>query len=65
MDSTRYKNEYKKKNYIRKEIVFRKDDWIEIEKILSDHKITLKNIIYGYVGKYIMLEGVKDEKSKN
>lgn len=62
MDSTKYKNEYKKKNYIRKEIVFRKDDWIEIEKILSNHNTTLKNIIYDYIGKLIMEKGNNNEK---
>lgn len=62
MDSTKYKNEYKKKNYIRKEIVFKKDDWIEIERIISENKTTLKNIIYSYIGKLIMEKGNSNEK---
>lgn len=62
MDSTKYKNEYKKNNYIRKEICFKKDDWIEIERILLDNKTTLKNIIYEYIGKLIMEKGNNNEK---
>lgn len=42
---TKYKNEYKKENYVRKELVFKKDEWKEIEKYLKDNNTTLKKII--------------------
>lgn len=45
MRSTTYKNNYKKEHYIRKEILFKKEEWIEINKFLENNNTTLKNII--------------------
>lgn len=45
MNNTQYKNKYKKEHYIRKEINFTKEQWIEIEKYLKENKSNLKKII--------------------
>lgn len=42
---TKYKNEYKKVNYIRKELVFKKDEWEKIEIYLNENNTSLKKII--------------------
>lgn len=42
---TKYKNEYKKLNYIRKELVFKKDEWQKIEIYLKENNTSLKKII--------------------
>lgn len=42
---TKYKNEYKKVNYIRKELVFKKDEWEKIEIYLKENNTSLKKII--------------------
>lgn len=49
----KYISEYNKKNYIRKEVKFRKEEYELVEKILNKNNLTLK--------KYIM-DKIKQEK---
>lgn len=49
----KYISEYNKKNYIRKEVKFRKEEYELVEKILNKNNLTLK--------KYIMNK-IKQEK---
>lgn len=41
----KYKNQYRKYNYVRKEMVFRQDEWQKIEDYLKKNNTTLKKII--------------------
>ena len=45
MDITEYKNRYKKEHYIRKEINFKPDEWLKLEKILKQTGKSLKILI--------------------
>ena len=45
MDLNKYKTKYKKEHYIRKELYFKPDEWLELEKILKQTGKSLKLLI--------------------
>lgn len=45
MNLIHYKNDYKKKHYVRKEICFKIDEWEKVYNYLLKNKTTLKEII--------------------
>lgn len=51
MNSTKYKNEYKKNHYVRKEIIFKKEEYEIVKKFIEKNNITLKEIIFSVINK--------------
>ena len=45
-DFMKYKNEYTKKHYVRKSIIFKKEEYPLIEEFLKKNNTTLKAIIF-------------------
>lgn len=50
-DQNKYKQGYNKEHYKRKELVFKKEEWNNIEKVLKDNDTSLKQIILDYVNR--------------
>ena len=49
MNSTKYKNQYKKEHYIRKELNFTKEQWLEIDKYLKNLDVSLKELVLKFI----------------
>lgn len=50
-NQNKYIQEYNKEHYKRKELVFKKNEWDNIEKVLKENNTSLKQIILDYVNK--------------
>ena len=49
LNSTKYKNQYKKEHYIRKELNFTKEQWLEIDKYLKNLDVSSKELVLKFI----------------
>lgn len=50
-NKTKYKNDFKRQHYVRKEICFKKKEYVEVEEYTQKNNTTLKQIILDNVKK--------------
>lgn len=59
-DENKYKQDYNREHYKRKEIVFKKEEWEQIESKLKKDNTSIKQIVLDYVDGKLKKEETDD-----